>query len=193
LFADAASGDSAAIKRALANGTGPNIRDEDKRTPLMIAAYRKQYDAALALLEGKADANALERQQYDVVTIASVANDPEMLKLVLDRGASAKNITSPYYGTALIAAAHLGHAEVVRILIKAGAPLDHVNNLGWTALIEAIVLGNGGRNYQETVSALVMAGANLNLADRRGTTPLALARSRNYEAIVRILERAGAK
>jgi len=193
LFADAAKGDSAAIKRALANGADPNIRDEDGRTPLMVAAYRKQYDAALALLEGKADANALEKQQYDVVTIASVADDPQMLKLALDHGASAKNITSPYYGTALIAAAHLGHAGIVRMLIEANAPLDHVNNLGWTALIEAIVLGNGDGRYQDTVKALVAAGANLNLADRSGATPLALAKNRNYETIVRILEDAGAK
>lgn len=193
LLADAARGDSAAIKRALANGADPNIRDEDKRTPLMVAAYRKQYDAAIALLEGKADADALEKQQYDVVTIASVADDPQMLKIALDHGASAKNITSPYYGTALIAAAHLGHAEIVRMLIEAGAPLDHVNNLGWTALIEAIVLGNGGGRYQETVKALVVAGANLNLADRSGATPLALAKGRNYPEIVRILEDAGAK
>jgi ankyrin repeat protein len=193
LFADAARGDSAAIKRALANGTDPNIRDDDGRTPLMVAAYRKQYDAAAALLEGKADANALEKQKYDVVTIASVADDPQMLKLALEHGASAKNITSPYHGTALIAAAHLGHTEVVRMLIKANAPLDHVNNLGWTALIEAIVLGNGNSRYQDTVKALVAAGANLNLADRSGATPLALAKGRNYPEIVRILENAGAK
>ena len=35
----------------------------------------------------------------------------------------------------------LGHDGVVRQLIAAGAPLDHVNNLHWTALIESIVLG----------------------------------------------------
>ena len=82
------------------------------------------------------------------------------------------NITSPYDGTALIAAAHLGHAEVVRMLIAAKAPLDHVNNLGWTALIESIVLGNGGKNHTDTLEALVKAGANVNLADRNGATPL---------------------
>ena len=46
-----------------------------------------------------------------------------------------------YDGTAPIAAAHLGHDGVVRQLIAAGAPLDHVNNLHWTALIESIVAG----------------------------------------------------
>ena len=85
-------------------------------------------------------------------------------------------MTSRYDGTALIAAAHLGHDGVVRQLIEAGAPLDHVNNLHWTALIEAIVLGNGGPRHEATLQALVDAGANTQLADREGRTPLALAR-----------------
>jgi ankyrin repeat protein len=87
----------------------------------------------------------------------------------------------------------LGHDGVVRQLIKAGAPLDHVNNLHWTAVIESIVLGNGGPRHQRTLQALIDAGANLQLADRQGSTPLGLARSRDYKAMVAMLERAGAK
>jgi ankyrin repeat protein len=108
-------------------------------------------------------------------------------------GASAKNVTSRYEGTALIAAAHLAHTEVVGTLIRAGAPLDHVNNLGWTALIEAIVLGDGGPRHTETLRALIEAGANINLADRNGQTPLALARLRGYGAMVKVLQQAGAR
>ena len=73
---------------------------------------------------------------------------------------------------------------MVKQLIVAGAPLDHVNNLHWTALIETIVLGNGGARHTETLRALVAAGASLKLADRQGATPLMLARSRNYADIV---------
>ena len=97
-----------------------------------------------------------------------------------------------YDGTALIAAAHLGHDEVVKLLITAGAPLDHVNNLGWTALIESIVLGDGGPRHVETLRAIVRAGANVNLADRNGDTPLRLARSRGFKAMAAVLEQAGA-
>jgi ankyrin repeat protein len=127
------------------------------------------------------------------VTIAAVANDAGTLRMLLQLGASARQVTSRYDGTALIAAAHLGHDHVVKILIEAGAPLDHVNNLGWTAVIESIVLGNGGPHHTETLRALVHAGANLNLADRNGQTPLALARSKRYAAMVQVLEKAGAR
>ena len=80
-------------------------------------------------------------------------------------------IISVYDGTALITGAHLGHHEVVRRLIAGGAPLDHVNNLGWTALIEAVVLGDGGPDHVETVRALVKAGADRTIADRDGGDP----------------------
>jgi len=127
------------------------------------------------------------------VTIAAVADDPETLALLLSLDASARQTTSRYDGTALIAAAHLGHDEVVRQLIAAGAPLDHVNNLHWTALIESIVLGDGGARHQRTLALLVDAGANTQLADRQGNTPLQLARARGYANMVAKLTSAGAK
>ena len=96
-------------------------------------------------------------------------------------------------GKVVVRAAHLGHDKVVRILIKAGAPLDHVNNLHWTALIESIVLGNGGPRHVATLKALVDAGASLKLTDRGGNTPLALAKGRGYAQMVAILEQAGAR
>ena len=82
---------------------------------------------------------------------------------------------------------------MVRQLIAAGAPLDHVNNLHWTAVIESIVLGNGGARHQATLQALIKAGANLQLTDRQGNTPLALARSRGYPEMVKMLQAAGAR
>ena len=193
LHAAAAKGDAAEIARLLAADEKVDAVDSHHRTPLHVAAHFDHQAAAQALLRGGANPNALDAQQYDIVTIAAVNNDVPMLKLALAGGCSPKNITSPYQGTALIAAAHLGHAEVVRVLIAAGAPLDHVNNLGWTALIESIVLGNGGRNHIDTLEALVKAGANVNLADRARVTPLALAKGRGYSEMVRIIQSAGGR
>jgi len=193
LHAAAAKGDAAEIARLIAAGEKVDAVDGHRRTPLHVAAHLGHQAAAQALIRGGGNPNALDAQQYDIVTIVAVTNDVPMLKLALAGGCNPKNITSPYQGTALIAAAHLGHAEVVRVLIAVGAPLDHVNNLVWTALIESIVLGNGGRNHTDTLDALVKAGANVNLADRAGVSPLSLAKGRGYTEMVRILEAAGAK
>jgi ankyrin repeat protein len=193
LHAAAATGNIAEISRLVSAGRNIDAHDGNLRTPLHVAVFMHRYDAARALLRLGADANALDAQKYDIVTIAAVDDDVEMLRLTLAGGCKADNITSPYNGTALIAAAHLGHAEVVGTLIAARAPLDHVNNLGWTALIESIVLGDGGKQHTATLEALVKAGANVNIADRNGATPLALAKGRGYTEMVRILEVAGAK
>jgi ankyrin repeat protein len=193
LHAAAWQGDAARIAQLLASGADPNSRDDHGRTPLHVATFAKQRAAIEALAKGGADLGALENDRYDAVTIAAVADDEATLALLLQSGASAKLVTSRYDGTALIAAAHLGHDGVVRQLIQAGAPLDHVNNLHWTALIESIVLGDGGPRHVATLRALVDAGANTQLADRQGLTPLALARARGYQPMVEILLKAGAR
>ena len=190
LHAAAHHGDSKVLASALASGTSPNGRDSRGRTALHVATFARQRDAIRQLEKAGADLGAFENDRYDAVTIAAVADDEETLALLLSLGASAKLVTSRYDGTALIAAAHLGHDGVVRQLINAGAPLDHVNNLHWTAVIEAIVLGDGGPRHQACLRALVDAGANIELADRSGQTPMQLARGRGYAAMVRILETA---
>ena len=133
LLAAAARGDAAGITALIAQGAMPGVRDAHGRTPLHVATYGAHHAAMRALAAGGADPNTLENDRYDVVTIAAVANDAPTLRLALALGASARNVTSRYDGTALIAAAHLGHADVVRILIKAGAPWITSTTCGWTA------------------------------------------------------------
>ena len=190
LLAKAHRGDVPALEQAIAAGAPLHARDSHGRTALHIATFARQQGAIRALARAGADLNLLENDRYDAVTIAAVADDEETLRLLLSLGAKADQVTSRYDGTALIAAAHLGHDGVVRQLIQAGAPLDHVNNLHWTAVIESIVLGDGGPRHQATLQALTHAGANLRLADRHGQTPLQLARARGYAEMVRMLERA---
>ena len=146
------------------------------RTPAHVAAFASEDEALRALAEAGADMNALEDRAYDVVTIAAVADDPELMSLAIELGNDPGLVTSPYLGTALIAAAHLGHAEVVRRLIEAGAPLDHINNLHWTAVMEAVVLGDGGPDHQAVLDALARppgptAHSPIAMASHRFSTP----------------------
>jgi uncharacterized protein len=193
LHAAAHKGDLAQIEKLVAAKADLNARDGYGRTPIHVAAFARQREAIRALAKAGANLNLLENDRYDGITIASVADDEETLRTLIALGASARLTTSRYDGTALIAAAHLGHDGVVKQLIAAGAPLDHVNNLHWTAVIESIVLGNGGPRHQETLRALTAAGANLQLTDRQGNTPLQLARSRGYKEMVLMLEKANAR
>ena len=181
-------GDLPKLKSLIASGASLDARDARGRTPLHVATHARQREAVKLLARAGANMDLLEDDRYDAVTIASVADDVTTLTLLLSLGAHAGQTTSRYEGTALIAAAHLGHDEVVRRLIAAGAPLDHVNNLHWTAVIESIVLGDGGPRHQRTLAALVDAGASIKLTDRQGNTPLQLARARGYTAMVKLLE-----
>lgn len=192
LHAAAWAGNVSELRRLLAEGSVPDPRDRRGRTPLHIAIFAQHREAISLLAEAGADLNALENDRYDAVTIAAVANDEETLALLLDLGARADQITSRYDGTALIAAAHLAHVGVVRRLIAAGAPLNHINNLHWTAVIESVVLGDGGTRHVATLKALVDAGAEVSIGDRDGTLPLEMARSRGYTEMVRIIEAANA-
>jgi ankyrin repeat protein len=193
LHAAAYAGDAGQLAILIDAKADLEAKDGYGRTALHVATFAKQRAAIEVLAKAGANLNALENDRYDPVTIAAVAGDEATLAELLKLGASAKNVTSRYDGTALIAAAHLGHDGVVRQLIAAGAPLDHVNNLHWTALIESIVLGDGGPRHTETLRALVAAGASTRLADAQGNTPLALAKQRGYRQMVEILEKAGAK
>jgi ankyrin repeat protein len=181
------------IRQLLVNGLDPNSRDGNGRTPYLVAAYRGDIVAMELLVKGGADPRAKDNQNYDAITILAVANRLAAMKAAIALGGNPREITSPYQGTALIAAAHLGHADVVKALIGAGAPLDHVNNLGWTAVIESIVLGDGGANHQRCLRDLLAAGANPNLADRSGVTPLKLAEGRGYGAMADMLRAKGGR
>jgi uncharacterized protein len=193
LLAAAELGDEAAAARALAAGADVNARDARRRTALIITGENGASAVARLLLAARADVNALDDRRYDALTQAAARGDHALVALLLEAGADPRLVTSPYDGTALIAAAHHGHVEVILLLLERKPNTDHVNNLGWTALMEAIVLGDGGPRHTEALRILIAAGASPNIPDRAGVTPLAHARRRGYGEMVRLLEAAGAR
>jgi ankyrin repeat protein len=192
LIAASASGDLPAVERLLAEGADVKARDGRGRTALLAATHGNHVAVARALIAAGADVNAKDSIEDSPYLYAGAEGRIEILKMTLAAGADLTS-TNRYGGTALIPAAHHGHPEAVRILLATAIDKDHVNKLGWTALLEAVILGDGGPTHTEILRLLVEAGANVNLADRDGVTPLQHARRRGFGAMVRILEARGAR
>jgi ankyrin repeat protein len=195
LIEAAARGDVAAVERALAAGAALEARDASGRSALLAATQGGHAAVARRLIERGADVNAQDQIQDSAFLLAGASGHTE---IVLAAHARADPLVlNRYGGTALIPACHHGHVETVRALLEwrgpNRVPIDHVNRLGWTALLEAVILGDGGPRHTEIVRLLIAHGANVNLADRESVTPLAHARQRRQDAIVTLLQRAGAR
>lgn len=186
-------GDAARVEALLSTGLAVDMRDADGRTLLLLAVRADEIATARLLVAAGADVNAVDRIDDTPFLYAGAEGRNEILKLILATGRADLASTNRYGGTALIPVAHHGHVETVRILLGAGMDVDHVNRLGWTALLETVILGDGGAAHTEILRLLIEAGADVNIADSNGVTALTHARSRGFVAMMDILSRAGAK
>ena len=190
----AARGDLSAVRRAHVRGASVRARDDRRRTALIAAAYGNHVDVARFLIAAGADVNAKDVtvQSAYLISTAEVGDDPRLLSLTINNGARINDKDS-FNGTALIRAADRGYPRIVRRLLREDIDIDHVNRLGWTALHEAIILGDGSAPYVRVVRLLVDAGADVNLPSQRdGIRPLQHAQSRGYDDIADVLRQAGA-
>ena len=193
LIQAAERGDAALVQQLLRDGADLNGRDGRGRTPIMAATHANKPAIVKLLIQAGADINLQDEIKDNPFLYAGAEGRLEVLKLLIDARADTR-ITNRFGGTALIPAAERGHVEVVQeLLSRTNVKIDHVNNLGWTALLEAVILGDGGPRRTEVVRLLIAAGANVNIPDGRGVTPLSHARQRGYTQMIGLLERAGAR
>lgn len=184
-------GDVAAVQQLLVQGANVHAADPSGVTALIAAAYANHLAVAQLLIQAGADVNVQDRTQQSAYLIATSDGYVDLLRLTLRAGADVHR-TDSYNGTGLIRAADRGHVEIIQELLQTEIKIDHINRLGWTALLEAIILGDGGARHTEVVRLLVEAGADVNLADGNGVSPLAHARQGGHTAIAEILHNAGA-
>lgn len=178
----------AAVKSALDKGVDVNTKDKNGRSLLLIATIGKQTEMVKMLISYKADVNLQDDQLDSPFLYAGASGQTELVRLFLDHGARFE-VFNRYNGTALIPACERGHVETVKVLAETkGFPINHVNRLGWTALMEAVILGNGTQKYQEIVHTLKDSGADLSIPDHSGKTPLQHAESLGFKEIARILK-----
>jgi len=177
-IAAAERGDLPALRNALSKGARIDARDARGRTALLAATQSNRTEAVKVLLTAGADVDLQDERLDNPFLYAEGLL--EILRLLIEAGADTR-LTNRFGGTALIPACERGHVEVVReLLARSDVSVNHVNNLGWTALLEAVMLGSGGTRHQQVVQLLVDHGADVTIADRGGVTPLGHARARGF-------------
>ncbi|EFG05631.1 Ankyrin repeat-containing protein [Streptomyces clavuligerus] len=188
LLLDAAGrGDDAGVRAALAAGADVGARDGELRTALLLAALGDHVQVARTLIAAGADPDAQDRRHDSPWLVTGVTGSVAMMRTLL-RGAPDLRLRNRFGGVSLIPASERGHVAYVRaVLRETDIEVDHVNDLGWTALLEAVILGDGGQDHQEVVALLLAAGADPQLADSEGVTPLRHAERRGFEEIAGLL------
>ena len=163
-------------------------KNSDGDTAVIVAARHGQLEMLRFLVKNGANINILDRRKRDVLNIAITTKNPELVRVALDLGSDPTLVTSVYDGGAIIYGSAKGAVEIVELLIKAGAPVNRVNNLGWTALLEVAILGDGSENYISIAEMLIKAGADKTITDKEGKTPFDHASSKGHVKLARILK-----
>ncbi|MGG4103452.1 ankyrin repeat domain-containing protein [Paenibacillus lautus] len=183
----AEQGNTEQVRQLLQSGANINATDEQGRTAVMAATYHNHVGTVEALIQAGADINIRDHQLNNVFLYAGAEGMMEILRLAIEADADV-TLTNRFGGTALIPASDRGHVEIVQeLLTRTDIDVNHINNLNWTALLEAVILGDGSEQYQRIVKLLLEHGADAGLPDGNGVTPLQHARERGYQEIERIL------
>lgn len=190
LISAAEAGNLSAVRDLVEAGADLDARDDRGRTAVMAATHSNHPDIVEYLIAKGADLNIRDERSDNPLLYAGAEGLLEIVKLCIVAGADTK-LTNRYGGIAIIPASERGHVEVVReLLLNSDTNVNHINNLGWTALLEAVVLADGGPKHQAIVQLLVDHGADINIRDKNGETALELATRRGLSEIVAILEKA---
>lgn len=189
LLAAAAAGDADAAALALRAGADLETRDSRRRTPLLLASAADRAEVARLLVALGADPDAVDDQRDTPWLVTGVTGSVTMLEILLPAGPDL-TLRNRYGGVSVIPASERGHVDYVRRVVSTGIEVNHVNDLGWTALLEAVILGDGSQRYQEIVRILLGAGADPSIADRDGVTALQHAEQKGQTAVAGILRQA---
>lgn len=180
-----------ANKQYLANRSVIFAKDNEKRTTLLIAAMHKYYDLVQYLIMIGVDINAQDNKCFNPFLWGCIHNDVKLVRMMVNAGANIEVLTR-FGGNGLVPAAEKGNVEMVEYLLtKTDINPNHTNYLGWTALIEAIILNDGGERQQKVIELLLTHGSDPNMVDPYGKTPLTLAKEKGYVEIAEMIAKHG--
>lgn len=180
------------LKGCLEKGVDINTTNRQGRTAIVNASLNKHYECVSFLINAGADIDKQDQTCFNPFLLSCLNNDLTLLRLVLPAKPNLDLLTR-FGGVGITPASEKGHVEIVRELLeKTEINVNHTNFVGWTPLLEAIVLNDGGEKQQQIVKLLLEHGANPHMTDKYGKKPLELAREKGYHEIAELLVAAGA-
>lgn len=188
----AEQGQLATLKNCVEKGVDINATNRQGRTAIVNASLNKHYDCITYLISIGVDINKQDQTCFNPFLLSCLTNDLTLLRLVLPANPNLDLLTR-FGGVGITPASEKGHVEIVQELLeKTDINVNHTNFVGWTPLLEAIVLNDGKEKQQQIVKLLLEHGANPHMTDKYGKTPLELAREKGYHEIEKLLVAAGA-
>lgn len=171
------------VKQLVAAGANVNVFDNEKQTPLYIAAEQGNFECVQYLLEHGADVNAMSGEYVpcSALSIAAYQGHFDIMHFLLEHGANTQN-----ENTLLLSSVRNGNLEIVRLLLEHGANPNVLNlQIAATPLIYALI---HQPNNQALIKMLLDYGADPNLSNNAvGTTPIMIAAYKGQPENVQLL------
>ena len=188
----ASRGDVASLKQLIVTGGPLDPVDAAQQTPLLLAVKNDHLPAALLLIEAGSNINAQSANMDSPWLLAGALGRTEMLRQMISKGPNF-SLRNRFGGNALIPACERGHVETVKLLLTTEIDVNHINNLGWTCLLEIVILGDGSPRYVEVAGLVLSAGADPNIADKDRVSPLTHAKRKGQREMARMIESFGGR
>jgi ankyrin repeat protein len=185
-------GDAAGIDRLISAGAPIDAANASGQTPLLLAVQNNHLAVATRLIDAGANINAQAANQDTPWLLAGALGRTAILRHMLSKGPDFR-VRNRFGGNALIPACERAHVDTVAFLVTTPIDVNHVNNLGWTCLLEIVILGDGGPRHVEVTRLVLAAGADPNIADRDRVSPLQHARRRSQREVAALIEAAGGR
>ena len=185
-------GDTAGVERLIASGAPIDQGNATGQTSLLLAVQNNHLAVATRLIDAGANINAQAANQDTPWLLAGALGRTAVLRHMLPKGPDF-GVRNRFGGNALIPACERAHVDTVAFLVNTPIDVNHVNKLGWTCLLEIVILGDGGPRHVEVTKLVLAAGANPNIADRDGVSPLQHARRRSQRDVAALIEAAGGR
>ncbi|KAH6973714.1 hypothetical protein BKA56DRAFT_676379 [Ilyonectria sp. MPI-CAGE-AT-0026] len=175
-------GQTQAVNDLLMKEYGPDLKDNQNRTPLSYAAENGQGATVRLLLDNGEDLESKDvSDKRSALSWAAFKGHEVVVEILLEGGADPES-RDEIGRTPLSSAAAKGHEAMVKILLEGGADLESRDRMGRTPLSLAAVEG-----HETVVKILLEGGADLESRDDGGRTPLSFAEAGGYEAVVNLL------